>query len=274
MKNIFENEWKYIASLLAEIEPEVLKIYNHDFKVDYKEDNEGPVTEADRLVNDFFREKIAKKFPHDGIISEETPDHSVLKNERVWIIDPIDGTKEFVKRNGEFSIMVGMAIGGNAEMGIVSWPIENIVFFGAKDWGCFCKKKGQLNKLECRRDEKYPFSSWTIAVSRSHHSKTVDKIIKHMNISKKLASGSIGLKLSKICTKEADIYIDAGSKTKEWDLCAPQALLHAAGGMVTDLYGKKYSFNRKCRKNERGVIATSGAEHEKVIQLIKEVLSL
>ena len=113
--------------------------------VKYKSGNE-PVTEADRSANNHIVKRVREVFPEDGILSEESKDDlSRLEKDRVWIIDPLDGTKEFIARNGEFSIMIGLAIGHEPVLGVIMQPETNLVYVGVKGVGAILEENGETH---------------------------------------------------------------------------------------------------------------------------------
>ena len=114
----------------------------------YKSDR-SPVTEADRSANQHIVTRVRAMFPDDGVLSEESKDDLVrLEKERVWIIDPLDGTKEFIARNGEFSIMIGLAVRGEAVMGVIMQPETGLLYAGAQGLGAYLEEGGERIPLQ------------------------------------------------------------------------------------------------------------------------------
>ncbi|NJN82688.1 MAG: 3'(2'),5'-bisphosphate nucleotidase CysQ [Caldilineaceae bacterium] len=212
-------------------------------EVSYKSDQE-PVTEADRSANRHILARIQATYPDDGILSEESKDDlSRLECERVWIVDPLDGTKEFIARNGEFSIMIGLVIGDRAVLGVVMQPQPGLLYTGALGIGAFLYEEDECISLEV--SDRNKVNQMVLVSSRSHRQQMVDKMRKVMRITSERVSGSVGLKVGLITRQLADLYIHPSPGCKEWDLCAPHALLEAAGGQMTDCWGNRIRYNKR-----------------------------
>src|SRR6266496_4036834 len=133
MTNHWQNEIETASRLAREAGRTIMEIYATDFAVTFKGRND-PVTEADKRANELIVEGLRTAFPHDSIVAEETADRSgALNHGRVWYVDPMDGTKDFISKNGEFCVMIGLAIDGRAQMGVVYGPVEKVLFAGVTD---------------------------------------------------------------------------------------------------------------------------------------------
>ncbi len=232
-------------------------------EVRYKTDDE-PVTEADRSANLHILARIAARYPEDGILSEESKDdHARLSQARVWIIDPLDGTKEFIARNGEFSIMIGLAIGGKPVLGVVMQPATGLLYAGAQGEGAYLLEDEEHVPLHVSNVAE--LRSMVLVSSRSHRQQIVDRMRKQMKINTERMSGSVGLKAGLVARALADLYIHPSPGCKEWDLCAPHALLEAAGGVMTDCWGNPLRYNRRDVRAHNGVIASNGTIHAEIV---------
>jgi 3'(2'), 5'-bisphosphate nucleotidase len=238
-------------------------------EVRYKSENE-PVTEADRSANQHIVARIQAVFPNDGILSEESKDDLArLDNPRVWIVDPLDGTKEFIARNGEFSIMIGLTVHGKAVLGVVMQPEPGLLYAGAVNQPAYLYEAGERVALHVS-DVAQP-SKMTLVTSRSHRPQIVDKMCRALHISRERTSGSVGLKVGIIARNLADFYVHPSPGCKEWDLCAPCALLEAAGGVMTDCWGNPLRFNRRDVRAHNGVIASNGQAHDEIVQIVTRI---
>lgn len=247
----------------------VTTFYVGSSEVEYKSHDE-PVTEADRSANRHIVERIQEAYPDDGILSEESKDDFVrLDRERVWIIDPLDGTKEFIARNGEFSIMIGLAIGGRAVMGVVMQPDPGLLYAGIVGQGVYLYEGDESVSLTTSDRERV--SQMILVSSRSHRQQVVDNIRKRLRITSERVSGSVGLKVGLITRQQADLYIHPSPGCKEWDLCAPHAILEAAGGTMTDCWGNPIRFNNRDVRAHNGLVATNGHIHDRIIQVVSTV---
>ena len=126
---MFDEELDVASELALRAGEIVMKLYRADVAVELKGRND-PVTEADRQANEYLVEGLRSRFPSDGVVAEESPDRSDVTKERCWFVDPLDGTKEFIAQNGEFSVMLGLAVGGRATVGVVYQPVTKKLYRG------------------------------------------------------------------------------------------------------------------------------------------------
>jgi 3'(2'), 5'-bisphosphate nucleotidase len=244
----------------------LLEHYAKEPSVEWKGRND-PVTAADRAASRFIVEQLRKRFPNDAILSEEEKDDlNRMRNSRVWVIDPMDGTKEFIARRGEFAVMIGLAVNGVAQLGVVYQPTEDKLYSAAPGGGATLRERGTVRALHV--SETGDFAQATMALSRSHLSGTTESIRKKLGIERTLQTGSIGIKVGLICEGRADVYVQ-GRGTSLWDTCAPEAILHEAGGRMTDSLGHPFRYDVAEVRNLRGVIATNGTLHDKVVETVR-----
>ena len=262
-------EIEFAARLAREASTIVNTFYVGSSEVRYKLHDE-PVTEADRSANQHIVTRIQTHFPEDGILSEESKDDLArLKHDRVWIVDPLDGTKEFIARNGEFSIMIGLVVAGAPVMGVIMQPTSNLLYVGAVGYGAYLHEDGEeipLSVSTCT-----DLSQMIMVSSRSHRQQIVDRVRAILRITRERVSGSVGLKVGLISRRLADVYIHPSPGCKEWDLCAPQALLEAAGGRMTDCWGNPIRYNRADVRAHNGVVATNGLMHDEIIGVVARI---
>jgi 3'(2'), 5'-bisphosphate nucleotidase len=226
-----------------------------------------PVTAADREASAFLVREIRKRFPGDGILSEEEPDDtSRLDRDRVWIIDPMDGTKEFIARRGEFAVMIGLAVVGKPVMGVVYQPTARRLYYGASAAGAFVDTVEGTQPL--RVSAEVDPSRLILTVSRSHLSRRTEKVRRELGIHEVIRSGGIGIKVGLICERRADLYLHLSRGTSLWDTCAPEAILIEAGGRLTDAANAPLRYNVAEHQNQRGVVASNGVIHDRVIEII------
>ena len=226
-----------------------------------------PVTTADRAASRFIVEELRKRFPNDAILSEEEKDDLTrIRKSRAWVIDPMDGTKEFIARRGEFAVMIGLAVNGIAQLGVVYQPTEDKLYSAAPGEGATLSERGVARSL--RVSAIADFAQATMALSRSHLSGRTESIRSKLGIERTIQTGSIGVKVGLICEGRADVYIQ-GRGTSLWDTCAPEAILQEAGGKMTDSLGHSFRYDVTEVRNLQGVIATNGALHEKVVETVR-----
>jgi len=244
----------------------VREIYDTDFEVDKKDDN-SPITKADLESNKILKSVLEKtRIP---ILSEEdVDDKSRLASKKVWIVDPLDGTQDFVNRTGEFTILVGLVENHVPVMGLVYLPIKKILYFAEKGMGAFCYDLNKWEKISVRKVEE--ISSCLALVSRHHLSGKERKILDHLGIANTATVGST-LKVMEISSGRGDVYLTTTNKMNQWDTCASWCVISEAGGKMTDVSGKELVYNTEIVKHENGLLVTNGFVHEMVISKIFEL---
>lgn len=247
-----------------------LSFYNSDYEVKDK-GGDSPLTQADLESNKIILESLSE-FGF-GILSEETEDSPErLKENKVWIIDPLDGTKDFIHKTGEFSVMIGLVekIDEIFEpiLGVVYLPAQDLFYYGARGKGAFKKERGgSEEKINVSHLDK--FTDFRMVSSRFHSSELEEKLSQELGFKDKVPCGSAGVKVCKIAEGKAEININPSDKTWEWDICAPNAILREAGGSITDLEGRHFSYNKKDPRNLKGYMASNGLVHQRLIKKIK-----
>ncbi|EKD26181.1 MAG: hypothetical protein ACD_79C01318G0002 [uncultured bacterium] len=269
----FESEINLATELALLAGKAVMNIYEKDFSYIEKSDNEGPVTEADHLSNHIICEGIKKKFPQDYILSEEIEDEQIrLTNSRLWCIDPLDGTKDFIVKNDEFSIQIGLIADKKAVAGVVYLPALNKLYYASSHSGAFLIDKGIKSKLKTGNSS--VLSQMTMIGSRSHRDKSYEQMVNFLSPKHEIIHGSVGAKTGFICEGKADYLIYLSPNTKEWDTCAPEIILEEAGGKITDLYGKSIIYNKPNVRNTSGFVASNGKNHEAIIKKLSEFINI
>lgn len=244
----------------------MLEVYATDFDVRMKAKSD-PVTEADQRVNDLIVSRLRATFPDDAIVAEESPDrHRAEARGRCWYVDPLDGTKEFVSRNGEFSVMIGLAIDGEAKLGVVYRPVGDKLYYGIVGSIAFLEEADRGRSL--RPTDTADPRDLRLVVSRSHRDAKVDAIKTELGITREQPSGSVGLKVGLIAEQAADLYVHPSSKIGPWDVCAPEAILRAAGGRFTDAFGEPYRYQGD-RTRRRGILACNAAAYDAVLPVVR-----
>ena len=165
--------------------------------------------------------------------------------------------------------MIGLAINGRAQLGVVYRPDGDILYTGVVGQGAWMEMGGQRTPLNVIASK--PSVSPTLAVSRSHRNSLLENICRDLGVEKEVSSGSVGLKIGLIARGIADVYIEPGPYTKLWDACGPDAILCATGGQFTNILGEPLVYGLTQLKNTRGLVATNGAIHKKVIKGLEPI---
>jgi len=236
-------------------------------KIPTEYEGSSPVTEADRASNAVIVDGLRKAFPADAILSEESADTPErLSASRVWIVDPLDGTKEFIARNGEFSVMIGLAIGGAAVLGVVFRPEGDVLFAAAQDIGSWVERGGERRRLEC---DSQVSGAPRLVGSRSHNDPLIQKMSEALGVTDVKPSGSVGLKCALIAENERDLYVHPVPYLKEWDTCAPEVVLREARGWVSDCLGEPLRYNKVKPVQPHGIMACNRSIQESVFRTIQ-----
>jgi 3'(2'), 5'-bisphosphate nucleotidase len=267
----FDREVSVTLSAVREAAQLILQVYSSPFGVEFKNARE-PVTLADRTSNALLCERILAAFPQDGIVAEESvPDDpnallAQTSKPRVWFIDPLDGTKEFIARNGEFSIMLGLVIAGEVRLGVVSCPVTAITWVAVVGQGAW-RVDPDGSQHRCTVSSVCALDEAALVVSRSHRPDALVRVLNQMKTRSQIACGSVGLKAAQIAEGKADLYIymTQGAGAKLWDACAPEALVRAAGGRVTDAVGQPIQYVGAPLVLQRGLIASNSRVHEQAL---------
>ncbi|HEX2187411.1 MAG TPA: 3'(2'),5'-bisphosphate nucleotidase CysQ [Longimicrobiaceae bacterium] len=230
--------------------------------------DESPVTAADHAANDVIVRELLRAFPGDAVLSEESRDDLVrLESDRVWIVDPLDGTKEFISQNGEFSIMIGLAVGGEAVLGAVYLPDGDVLYGAARGLGAWAERGG--GPREQLRAAPPAAGEIRLVGSRSHPDALVAAIQEELGITDVLPCGSVGVKCSRIAEGARDLYVHPVPYLKEWDTCAPEVLLREAGGWVSDCLGRPLRYNKRRPSQPEGILACGPGLEDVVLPVVR-----
>ena len=274
---MLQQELETAISLARLAGKSILKHYVDGFETEEKlgaDNHTEPVTVADRDASRIIVDGLTAAFPDDGVLSEEEFDDLDLRlsKERVWIIDPIDGTAGFVKHDGDFGVQIGLAEHGVPVLGVVFLPVHDLLSYAIKGGGSFTVREGGEPE-QVNVSSKTRFDKMTLAMSRNHPSPRMGRIVEHFGFTKAAKRGSVGLKVGLIADQTCDIYIHPSPRTKLWDTCAPQIILEEAGGRFTDLFGLEMRYDGADLQNRNGILATNGAAHELSVERLRPLLA-
>ena len=243
---------------------EVMKLRGGELGVEMKLGNE-PVTIADKRASELIVAGLRAQFPNDPIISEELPStEATLASPRLWLVDPIDGTKDFIRGSEGFSVMIGLARAGRPVLGVVHQPAAGPTgrtFFATPDGGAHVAIGDAVQPLGV--SEVASAGEIRLVASASHRSADLDRVKQTLGIDNELNIGSIGVKLCLIAMGVRDLYVNPATKTKVWDTCGPEAILKRAGGRLSDLFGEPVDYGEL--RQPRGLVASNGHVHDEVI---------
>ena len=243
----------------------VMEIYKHDFTSTTKKDN-SPLTEADLKSNDIIQKIIAGTgYP---VLSEESVDSKKrLEHDKIWIVDPLDGTSDFVSKSGEFTIMIALVDKHEPILGVIYWPTNNILYVAQKGCGAHKFANGVWEKLVISKRSE--LRNCRALGSRHHLSSHEVNFLKLLNIEKFSERGS-SLKVTDICSGAADLYFTMTNKIKQWDTCASNCLITEVGGKMTDMLGNELEYNTENIYHDNGILVTNGIIHDIVTERYNE----
>lgn len=271
----FSRELAIATAIAREAGAAVMEFYGRDCPVEnkvYADQYAEPVTEADRLSNRMIVEALRREFPGDGILAEESADETDRAGkERVWMVDPIDGTSGFIDGNGDFAVQIGLTVAGLCTVGVVYQPAQGWLFSAVTGGGAWMQNDGR----EARRatvSDRTDLGDMRLAASRSHRSSRMGQVVEALGVREEVQRGSVGVKVGLIVDRECDLYVHLSPRTKLWDTCAPEVILHEAGGRMTDLFGRPLRYDGPFIENRNGLVASNGAAHQKIIRRLTPLL--
>lgn len=272
---LHERELRIALQLAREAGAIILEHYAKPIKVERKIDVDDylePVTKTDREANELIVNGIRSVFPDDGILAEESVDtERRLSKKRVWMVDPLDGTNGFISRDGDFAVQIGLAVEGLSVLGVVYQPVPDVLYWAVQSQGAWIERRGQDTR-RARVSEKSDLRLMRLAASRSHRSPRMDRVVKALEIKEEVNRGSVGVKVGLIIDRLCDLYVHLSPRTKQWDTCAPEAILNEAGGRLTDLFGYPLDYNAPEVQNRNGIVASNGVAHDLIIKRLKPLL--
>ena len=229
---------------------EILAVYNNtgNIEVTVKEDN-SPLTEADRRAHNKIVAGLKEGAPDIPVLSEEDDklDYGIRSTwQRYWLVDPLDGTKEFIKRNGEFTVNIALIEQGRPVLGVVHVPVTDVTYRGIEEAGASKTENGVETPIQCRRIEPGQ-QTLKVVASRSHRAPELDGLLDKIRTEfsgLELVSMGSSLKICLVASGEADLYPRLGP-TCEWDTAAAHAVLLAAGGSLVDPQFSELRYNSK-----------------------------
>lgn len=262
--------------LVAKGASEILLTYFHgETSLKNQSSNEdSPVTKADLAANVYILERLQSIFGNDqcAYLSEENDcGLEAFAQEWVWIIDPLDGTKDFLQKTNEFAVHIALTFQGHPVVAVVAIPAEQKFYCAAKGMGSYFENaRGEVTYLQV--SNKQALSDMTLVVSRNHRDERFQKLIEFLPLGQYSYMGSIGCKIATIAMQEADIYISLSGKTapKDWDFAAPELVLTEAGGKFTYLDGSPITYNRGDVSQWGVLIASNGICHQQLLDKVKE----
>jgi 3'(2'), 5'-bisphosphate nucleotidase len=233
-------------------------------------------TDADRQAQEIILTALHAAFPADAFCAEETtPTLATLGDaartgQRIWIIDPIDGTRGFARKNGEFSVMVALVEGGRTAVGVVLEPAHGRLTYAVQGGGCWCRDGGEARP--CRVSTIDQLAQMTLVQSRPRDRSKPTRPVRALAPATVLETYSAGIKLALVARGEADVYVNTYEAFRDWDVAAGHILVEEAGGKVSGLRGETLEYGKPGAWQRSGLLATNGHLHDATLEGLKAVL--
>ncbi len=231
-----------VITLARQAAEDILTVYHSDFAVQSKDDR-SPLTAADMAAHHRISAGLRQLAPDIPVLSEESDAADIADRrqwQRLWLVDPLDGTREFIKRNGEFTINIALIEQGETVFGLIQQPVTGLLWHAARGAGAFRREGDTQTRLTTQHYHGQPVR---VAASRSHRDPQTQALLAALPECDVVGCGS-SLKFCRIAEGEMDLYPRFGP-TSEWDTAAGQAILEAAGGVVWDRQGRAFRYNQR-----------------------------
>ncbi|HZU36543.1 MAG TPA: inositol monophosphatase family protein [Gemmataceae bacterium] len=227
-------------------------------------------TEADHAAQEIILQNLRECFPQDALCAEETTPtlaRAEHTGSRLWIIDPIDGTRGFARKNGEFSVMVAFVYEGRIGVGVVLEPALRRMTYAVRGQGCWCKD-GDGEARRCQVTDTASLAEATLIQSHSKDPAKPSAQLRALKPGRVIESYSAGVKLARVARGEADLYLNTYGAFHDWDIAAGHILVTEAGGTVTGLHGEELVYGQPGAWQRHGLLASNGAIHEEALKAL------
>ena len=265
-------EFSWEAALIMVHYSQEIKNINNDSKLVKFKKNEEPVTIADLEVNKLIISRIKEKYPDImwGFLSEENfkeDSYDNLEYEWLWVFDPLDGTKDFIQGTGNYAMHLALNYRNKPFLGVVLIPSRDELWISNGETLSCENKSGKKKKVTLSINKN--LRDMTLVTSQNHKDRYLQKLLSKIPCKKVISMGSIGCKISSILRGESDLYISLSDpkkgSPKDWDYAAPDAILRAAGGVITNLDNEEIVYNKKNLDHSGLIIASNNRTNHKFI---------
>jgi 3'-phosphoadenosine 5'-phosphosulfate (PAPS) 3'-phosphatase len=268
MSSLYDREREVAEQAALEAGATVLDLYNRAAAATYTKADGSPVTDADLASDAIIRRMLGEAFPDDAILTEEGADDIArLANPRCWIVDPIDGTLQFVNRTGQFDVLIALAVLGRPVVGVIYQPTTGILTSASEGDGAWITRNGERQQLKFNPVP----ANVAPRLLTSHWFGSPDNLPLLQRTADRLGGGTpinhtVGLTIRHFAPPDnpADALVSTITDPNvmaggEWDIAAPDVVIHEAGGMLTDLQGRPHRYNKPNPKIEGGLLASVDA---------------
>ncbi len=249
----------------------ILDFYgNPELVVETKPDT-SPVTAADRAADALILDRLRTAFPGDAFLTEESPDDaSRFGKKRVWIIDPLDGTRDFIAQTGDFSVHIGLCVDGEPVLGVVYQPVRQALYHARRGEGAFLDSSGTSSQIHTSTRQ-VP-GELRVGISRLNPDEGLGKCLAASGLAPRAVAMGASVKHMALARGDLDAVLNLSPAEQEWDTCAPEVILVEAGCMVSDGDGNPMRYNQEDLFRRRGSVASNGLCHPLMIRVMAPCL--
>ena len=256
---------------------------SNDGDLEIKEKKDGPVTAADIAANHSILEKLQTSLGTEdfGYLSEETykslseeSRDSLIHHSWVWIIDPLDGTRDFIDKTGEYAVHIALVHEGRPILAVVAWPEAEKLYYATLGGGTFVETPQGIT-TPIRVSNRDTIEDLSLVASRTHRDERFNQLLRQLPFKEKHYVGSVGCKIATIIEQQADVYMSLSGKSapKDWDFAAPELILREAGGQFTHFDGTPLMYNQGDVSQWGGLMASNGHCHKVLCEKASEILA-
>jgi len=243
---------------------------NPELVVDTKADT-SPVTAADRAADALILDRLRTAFPGDAFLTEESPDDaSRFGKKRVWIIDPLDGTRDFIAQTGDFSVHIGLCVDGEPVLGVVYQPVRQALYHARRGEGAFLDSSGTSSQIHTSTRQ-VP-GELRVGISRLNPDEGLGKCLAASGLAPRAVAMGASVKHMALARGDLDAVLNLSPAEQEWDTCAPEVILREAGCTVSDGDGNPMRYNQENLFRRRGSVASNGLCHPLMIRVMAPCL--
>jgi len=227
------------------------------------------ITAVDLSANASILGTLRSAYPHDAIVSEESEaDPSRLERGRVWLVDPLDGTRDFVEGSADYAIHVALTVAGRAQVAVVLCPALGRLYAAVAGGGAACRDARGVRQLHVAPPR--PLEAYRTGITRTGMHDALRRFLNRSGLGARAVRRGASVKHMLLAEGELDLCLTLHDREQEWDSCAPGLIVLEAGGLVTDADGHPLSYNRSDLRHRRGLVASAGEHHSAVVALARE----
>jgi 3'(2'), 5'-bisphosphate nucleotidase len=249
----------------------ILEFYGKEDVAMQLKPDQSPVTAADQAADALIQDRLRTAFPGDGMLTEESLDDGVrFGKSRVWIVDPLDGTRDFLAQTGDFSVHIGLCVDGQPVLGVVYQPVRQALYHAQLGGGAFLESNGTSTQV--RTSKRREPGELRVGISRLNPDEGLGKCLAASGLAPRAVAMGASVKHMALARGDLDAVLNLSPAEQEWDTCAPEVILREAGCTVTDGDGNPMKYNQKDLFRRRGSVWSNGLCHPLMLRVIAPCL--